>query len=68
MKNNEIQDLKDLTVEELVQKELKLREELFNLKFQHATGQLDNTMRLTQVKKSIAKVLTVANAKKRANN
>ena len=67
MKNNEIKDLKDLTIDELTQKEQKLREELFNLKFQHATGHLDNTMRLTQVKKSIAKVLTLANAKKKAN-
>jgi large subunit ribosomal protein L29 len=36
------------------------REELFNLRFQHATGQLENTARLKQAKKDLARVLTVA--------
>jgi large subunit ribosomal protein L29 len=37
------------------------REELFNLRFQHATGQLENTARLGQVKRDLARGMTVAN-------
>jgi large subunit ribosomal protein L29 len=36
------------------------RKELFNLRFQHATGQLENTARLKQAKKDLARVLTIA--------
>jgi len=59
-------EIKELTVDELKQKELSLREELFNLKFQFATGQLDNVMRLKQVKQDIARVLTVVTSKSNA--
>ena len=58
-----IQEIRDLSVDELQQKELALREELFNLKFQYATGQLENIMRLKEVRRDIAKVLTVATEK-----
>ncbi len=51
-------NFKELTLDELAQKKVTLKEELFNLKFQYATGQLDNTMRLVQVKRDIARVLT----------
>jgi large subunit ribosomal protein L29 len=44
---------------ELVQKERELNEELFNLRFQHAAGQLENTMRVRQVKRDIARVKTI---------
>ncbi len=56
MKVNEI---RDLSYEELVQKLADLKAELFNLRFQHATSQLDNPMQLVEVKKSIARVKTV---------
>ncbi len=56
-------EINELTQEELKLKEAGLREELFNLKFQHATGQLDNTMRVPQVKKDIARILTTINSK-----
>ena len=56
-------ELVDLSIEELRQKEQDLREELFNLRFQHATGQLENTARIPQVKKDIARVLTIINKK-----
>jgi large subunit ribosomal protein L29 len=49
-------ELKELTAEELLKKEKELKEEIFNLRFQHSTGQLDNTARLKQVKKDIARV------------
>ena len=56
MKVNEI---RDLSYEELVQKLADLKAELFNLRFQHATSQLDNPMQLVEVKKSIARVKTI---------
>jgi large subunit ribosomal protein L29 len=52
-------DLKEKSDSELVEQERELREELFNLRFQHATGQLENTMALVRVKKDIARVRTV---------
>ncbi|BBB91367.1 MAG TPA: 50S ribosomal protein L29 [Methylomusa anaerophila] len=52
-------DIRDLSPAELDQKLVKLKEELFNLRFQHATGQLDNPMRIPAVKKTIARIKTV---------
>lgn len=57
-------ELRDLTVEELLAKEKELRETLFNLRFQHATGLLENTMRLPATKKDLARVKTVLQAKR----
>ena len=54
-----IEKLRDLTVEELELKLKDLKEELFNLRFQHATNQLDNPMKMVEVKKTIARVKTV---------
>lgn len=56
MKANEI---KELTTQELDQKLVDLKEELFNLRFQLATGQLDNPMRIREVKRSYARIKTV---------
>jgi large subunit ribosomal protein L29 len=56
-------ELRDLTAEELLKKKKDLKEEIFNLRFQHSTGQLDNTARLKQVKKEIAKLETVLREK-----
>ena len=52
-------DLKEKSESELMEQEKELREELFNLRFQHATGQLENTMALVRVKKDIARVRTI---------
>ncbi|KJS22772.1 MAG: 50S ribosomal protein L29 [Clostridiaceae bacterium BRH_c20a] len=49
----------DLTVDELVRKVDNLKEELFNLRFQMATGQLENPMRIRDVKKDIARAKTI---------
>jgi large subunit ribosomal protein L29 len=57
------QELKDLSEAELRQKEKDITAELFNLKFQHATGQLENTQRLPQVRKDLARVKTLLRAK-----
>ncbi len=56
-------ELRDLTVEELRQKEQDLRKELFNLRFQLATGEIENPRRIRTVKKDIARVLTVITEK-----
>jgi large subunit ribosomal protein L29 len=57
-------ELRELGIDELSQKERDLKEELFNLRFQRATGQLENLMRLTQVKRDIARVKTVLRERK----
>ncbi|MCB2187777.1 MAG: 50S ribosomal protein L29 [Deltaproteobacteria bacterium] len=52
-------ELRELSLEELNQKLADSKQELFNLKFQHATGQLENPMRLGQTKKDIARITTL---------
>jgi large subunit ribosomal protein L29 len=52
-------DLRLLSEGELLEKAKELNEELFNLRFQHATGQLENVMRVPQVKKDIARLKTI---------
>jgi len=52
-------DIRDMTKEELGAKVGELKEELFNLRFQMATGQLENPMRLREVRKDIARTKTV---------
>ncbi len=54
-----IKDIRDLGLQELENQILDLKKELFNLRFQHATNQLDNPMRIVEVKKSIARIKTV---------
>ena len=54
-----IQNLNEKTNEEIEGFLKKSKEELFNLRFQHATGQLDNTARLKAVKRDIARMYTV---------
>ena len=52
-------EIRDLSAEELNQKLASLKEELFNLRFQLATGQLENPMRIKEVKKTIARIKTI---------
>jgi large subunit ribosomal protein L29 len=54
-------DLRDLTDDELVQKLADTRQELFNLRFQSATGALENPARLKLARREIARILTVRN-------
>ena len=56
-------DLRALSEGELLEKERALREELFNLRFQQATGQLENVMRIPQVKRDRARVKTILREK-----
>jgi large subunit ribosomal protein L29 len=58
-------ELRETTVDELRKKELDLRKELFNLRFQKATGEIENPMRIRAIKKNIAKILTVITEKNR---
>lgn len=52
-------EIRDLSSEELEQKVADWKQELFNLRFQAATGQLDNPMRIREVKRSIARARTI---------
>jgi large subunit ribosomal protein L29 len=52
-------ELRDLSVIELEQKELESRHELFNLRFQLATGKQDNSSRIGQVRREIARISTI---------
>jgi large subunit ribosomal protein L29 len=54
-----VEELRELPVDELMDALVEAKEERFNLRFQVATNQLDNTARLEQVKKEIARILTV---------
>ena len=54
-----VKEIKEMTNDELVAKLAQLKEELFNLRFRHATGQLENPNVLNGVKKDIARVKTV---------
>jgi large subunit ribosomal protein L29 len=54
-----IETVRELSDAELRAREMELRQELFNLRFQHATRQLENTARIPQVKSEIARVLTI---------
>ena len=54
-----VKELNGLTTDQLLSREKELKEQLFNLRFQLATGQLENTASLKQVRKDIARVKTV---------
>lgn len=55
----QIKDIRELSTADMVEKEKEFKQELFNLRFQLATGQLENTARLRHVRKSIARIKTV---------
>ena len=54
-----LKDLRALSVEELTTREAELKKELFDLRFKAAAGRLENTAKLDEVKKTIARVKTV---------
>jgi len=56
-------DLKTMSTDQLQDELLKLKKEQFNLRFQRATGQLENTARVTQVRKDIARIKTLQRSK-----
>ncbi|NOY39766.1 MAG: 50S ribosomal protein L29 [Nitrospirae bacterium] len=58
-------DVRNMTAEELLQKEKELRKELFNLRFQQATGEIQNPKRISAVRKDIARILTITTEKEK---
>jgi len=60
VKASEVHNLKD---DELVAKLIDAKQDAFNLRFRHATGELENSARLGQAKKDVARLLTVAKAR-----
>jgi large subunit ribosomal protein L29 len=65
MKANEI---RDMTLEEMTNKEGELVRELFHLRFQHGVGQLENPRRIGEVRKDIARIQTIRGEMQRAEN
>jgi large subunit ribosomal protein L29 len=61
-------ELRSLTADELGQKESDLRKELFNLRFQLSTGEIENPMRIRTVRKDIARLLTIKSEKLKAKS
>ncbi len=53
------EEIRDMSADEKKEQLKSLKEELFNLRFQHATGQLENPMRIREVKKDIARIKTI---------
>jgi large subunit ribosomal protein L29 len=62
-----VSELRELAVEELQRKEQDLRKELFNLRFQQATGEIENPMRIRTIRKDIARVLTMITERGKKN-
>ena len=63
-----LDELRKLSNEDLEKKIKESKEELFNLRFQQATGQLENTARLSQVRKNIARIKTILSEKELEQN
>ena len=63
---NNAADLRTMTVDQLDDELIKLKKEQFNLRFQRATGQLENTSRVREVRRDIARIRTVAQQKRAA--
>ena len=54
-------DIRGLSTDEMARKAIELKEELFNLRFQHAVGQLENQQKMKQTKRDIARIKTIMN-------
>ena len=59
-----VADIRAMTVDQLDDEVLKLKKEQFNLRFQRATGQLENTARVREVRRDIARLKTIAQQKR----
>ena len=62
-----VNELRDMTDDELVDQMRETRKQLFNLRFQHATGQLDNPRKLKVVRQDIARIMTIQNERGQAS-
>ena len=63
MKAKELKEIRELSVEKLEEKLQELKKDLFMLRMQHATNQLDNPMQIAAVKKDIARIKTIIREK-----
>ena len=66
MKAKEIKEIRGLSVEKLQEKLQELKKDLFMLRMQHATNQLDNPMQIAAVKKDIARIKTIIREKEQS--
>ena len=64
--NKYVEDLRTKSAAELAQELVAAKKELFNLRFQNATNQLDNTARIKEVRKNIARIQTIITQKEKA--
>jgi large subunit ribosomal protein L29 len=66
VKSNNTSELREKSVDELQTRERELSEQLFKLRFQRATGRMENPSKMRQVRREIARVKTLLNEKSRA--
>lgn len=66
MKKSQLEELKTKSAAELAESLVEAKKELFNLRFQNATNQLDNTARIKEVRKNIARIQTIITEKANA--
>jgi large subunit ribosomal protein L29 len=59
-----LEQMRDLSADQLQDELIKLKREQFNLRFQKATGQMENTSRVRQVRRDVARILTIARQKR----
>lgn len=64
----EVKDLRELNDIELAEKKKDLSQELFNLRFRNASGQLENTAMISKVKKDLARAKTIIKERQRSDN
>lgn len=60
----DLKEMRNLTKDELIEKKIDLKRELFNLRVQHVSGKIENPARFKQAKKDIARIETILNEKK----
>jgi len=62
-----VEEFRDMSIDQLDDQLVKLKKEQFNLRFQAASGQLENTSRVRQLRRDIARVMTIAHEKRETN-
>jgi large subunit ribosomal protein L29 len=63
-----VEDIRRMTADQMDDEVLKLKKERFNLRFQRATGQLENTSRIREARRDIARIKTIARQKRQADS
>jgi large subunit ribosomal protein L29 len=63
-----VEDIRRMTADQMDDEILKLKKERFNLRFQRATGQLENTSRMREARRDIARIKTIARQKRQAES